>query len=286
MKLATFDLGGTVRVGLVSQDETTIQPIAATDMLDVITRWDALSGSLAAGGEGVPLSSVKLLAPIPHPRRNIICVGKNYRDHAKEFAQSGFEAGAVAGAEIDTHPAVFSKPASTVVGPDAVVETHPGVTDAIDYEVELALVIGGGGRGIKAADAFKHIFGYTIVNDVTARDIQKNHKQWFLGKSLDTFCPMGPWITTADAVDAENLDVKTWVNGELRQDANTRDLIFTIPSLIETISAGMTLEPGDIIATGTPSGVGIGFKPPRFLKAGDVVKLSISGIGELTNRFV
>ncbi|OYW57902.1 MAG: hydrolase [Rhizobiales bacterium 17-65-6] len=286
MKLATFDVGGTVRVGLVSEDETTIQLIAATDMLDVITRWDALSGSLAAGGEGVPLSSVKLLAPIPHPRRNIICVGKNYRDHAKEFAQSGFEAGAVAGAEIDTHPAVFSKPASTVVGPDAVVETHPGVTDAIDYEVELALVIGRGGRGIKAADAFKHIFGYTIVNDVTARDIQKNHKQWFLGKSLDTFCPMGPWITTADAVDAENLDVKTWVNGELRQDANTRDLIFTIPSLIETISAGMTLEPGDIIATGTPSGVGIGFKPPRFLKAGDVVKLSISGIGELTNRFV
>lgn len=284
MKLATFDMGGTVRVGLVSADEQTIHPIAAADMLDVITRWDAISANLGAG-ESVPVSSVKLLAPIPHPRRNIICVGKNYRDHAKEFARSGFEAGAVAGAEIDTHPAVFSKPASTVVGPDAVVDTHPGVTDSIDYEVELAIVIGTGGKGIKAADAFKHIFGYTIVNDVTARDIQKNHKQWFLGKSLDTFCPMGPWITTADALDAENLDVKTWVNGELRQDANTRDLIFTIPSLIETISAGMTLEPGDIIATGTPSGVGIGFKPPKFLKSGDVVKLSISGIGELTNRF-
>lgn len=285
MKLATFDIGGTVRVGLVSEDETTIRPIAAAGMLDVIARWDELAGSLAAGGESVPLSSVKLLAPIPHPARNIICVGKNYRDHAQEFARSGFEAGAVAGAEIDTHPAVFSKPASTVVGPDAVVDTHPGVTDSIDYEVELALVIGRGGKGIKAADAFSHIFGYTIVNDVTARDIQKNHKQWFLGKSLDTFCPMGPWITTADAVDAETLDVKTWVNGELRQNANTRDLIFTIPSLIETISAGMTLEPGDIIATGTPSGVGIGFKPPKFLKSGDVVKLSISGIGELTNRF-
>lgn len=285
MKLATFELGGAVRVGLVSADEQTVHPIAAADMLDVITRWDALSGSVAEGGDGVPLSSVRLLAPIPHPRRNIICVGKNYRDHAKEFANSGFEAGAVKGAEIDTHPAVFTKPASTVIGPDAVVDTHPGVTDSIDYEVELAIVIGRGGKGIKAADAFKHIFGYTIVNDVTARDIQKNHKQWFLGKSLDTFCPMGPWITTADAVDAEALDVKTWVNGELRQDANTRDLIFTIPSLIETISAGMTLEPGDIIATGTPSGVGIGFKPPKFLKSGDVVKLSISGIGELTNRF-
>ncbi|TCT03845.1 fumarylacetoacetate hydrolase family protein [Aquabacter spiritensis] len=284
MKLATYDLGGTVRVGLVSDDETSIQPIAAADMLDAIVRWDEIAGALA-GEDSVPLSRVRLLAPIPHPRRNIICVGKNYRDHAKEFALSGFEAGAVAGAEIDTHPAVFTKPASTVIGPDAEVDTHPGVTDSIDYEVELALVIGRGGKGIKAADAFSHIFGYTIVNDVTARDLQKSHKQWFIGKSLDTFCPMGPWITTADALDAENLDVKTWVNGELRQNANTRDLIFTIPSLIETISAGMTLEPGDIIATGTPSGVGIGFKPPKFLKSGDVVKLSISGIGELTNRF-
>ncbi|MEP9376424.1 fumarylacetoacetate hydrolase family protein [Aquabacter sp. CN5-332] len=285
MKLATVEIQGQKRVGLVSQDEKTINLIEAADMLDVIARWDALGSKLSASGAGLPLGEVKLLAPIPLPRRNIICVGKNYRDHAKEFAQSGFEAGAVAGAEIDTHPAVFSKPPSTVIGPDAVVDTHPGVTDSIDYEVELALVIGRGGKNIKAADAFSHIFGYTIVNDVTARDRQKNHKQWFLGKALDTFCPMGPWITTADEVDAENLDVKTWVNGELRQNANTRDLIFTIPSLIETISAGMTLEPGDIIATGTPSGVGIGFKPPKFLKSGDVVKLSISGLGELTNRF-
>lgn len=285
MKLATYDINGARRVGIVSQDETTIHPTAAIDIHDVISRWDEIRANFTPAGEGMPLSEVKLLAPIPHPRRNIICVGKNYRDHAKEFATSGFEAGAVAGAEIDTHPAVFTKPPSTVVGPGAVVDTHPGVTEAIDYEVELALVIGRGGKGIKARDAFSHIFGYTIINDVTARDRQKNHKQWFLGKALDTFCPMGPWITTADEVDAENLDVKTWVNGELRQNANTRDLIFTIPSLIETISAGMTLEPGDIIATGTPSGVGIGFKPPKFLKSGDVVKLAISGLGELTNRF-
>src|SRR5262249_11514739 len=158
-----------------------------------------------------------------------------------------------------------------VVGPEATVNVHAGVTSEVDYEVELTIVIGKGGRNIKRADAWNHIFGYTIINDVTARDRQKNHKQWYLGKSLDTFCPIGPWITTADEVDAENLQVKTWVNGELRQDANTNDLIFDIPGLIETISAGTTLEPGDLIATGTPQGVGIGFKPPKFLKAGDRV---------------
>ncbi len=132
----------------------------------------------------------------------------------------------------------------------------------------------------------RHIFGYTVVNDVTARDRQKNHKQWFLGKTLDTFCPMGPWIVTADELDPENLDVKCWVNGELRQNANTRDLIFDIPSLVATISAGLTLVPGDIIATGTPAGVGIGFNPPKFLKAGDVVAMEISRIGRIENKFV
>ena len=286
MKLATFEYQGQVRVGIVDEGSNTVHPVAAENMLDLIARWDALKSTLATPGAGIALDQIKLLAPIPSPRRNIICVGKNYREHAKEFAQSGFEAGAVAGAEIDPYPAVFSKPPSTVVGPDATVETHPGVTDAIDYEVELALVIGKGGRNIRAADAYSHIFGYTIINDVTARDRQKNHKQWYLGKALDTFCPMGPWITTADEVDPENLDVKSWVNGELRQNANTSDLIFNIPTLIEAISGGSTLEPGDVIATGTPSGVGIGFKPPRFLKSGDVVKLSISGLGSLSNPFV
>ncbi|HEY9215614.1 MAG TPA: fumarylacetoacetate hydrolase family protein, partial [Ancylobacter sp.] len=230
-------------------------------------------------------ADVTLLAPIPHPPRNIFCVGKNYRDHAREFANSGYEAGAVKGAEIDDYPAVFTKPASCVVGPGATVETHPGVTSAVDYEVELTIVIGKGGRDISRADALDHIWGYTIINDVTARDRQKNHRQWFLGKALDTFCPMGPWITTADEVNADNLQVKTWVNGELRQDANTRDLIFDIPGLIETISAGTTLEPGDLIATGTPAGVGLGFKPPKFLKAGDNVTMSITGLGTLSNPF-
>jgi 2-keto-4-pentenoate hydratase/2-oxohepta-3-ene-1,7-dioic acid hydratase in catechol pathway len=159
------------------------------------------------------------------------------------------------------------------------------VTSAVDYEVELALVIGKGGRDIRREDAYGHIWGYTIINDVTARDRQRNHKQWFMGKALDTFCPMGPWITTADEVDPENLEVKCWVNGELRQNANTRDLIFDIPTLISTISAGLTLKPGDIIATGTPAGVGLGFNPPKFLKAGDEVSMSITGLGTLTNRF-
>jgi 2-keto-4-pentenoate hydratase/2-oxohepta-3-ene-1,7-dioic acid hydratase in catechol pathway len=254
-------------------------------MVDLIERYDALEPILSTNSQTRPLSSVKLLAPIMAPRRNIFCVGKNYRDHAKEFAGSGYEAGAVKGAEIDEYPAVFTKPASTVIGPEATVDLHADVTSAVDYEVELALVIGKGGRDISREDAYGHIWGYTIVNDVTARDRQRNHKQWFMGKALDTFCPMGPWITTADEVDPENLEVKCWVNGELRQNANTRDLIFDIPTLISTISAGLTLQPGDVIATGTPAGVGLGFNPPKFLKAGDEVSMSITGLGTLTNRF-
>jgi len=225
-----------------------------------------------------------LLAPIPSPARNIFCVGKNYREHAKEFARSGFEAGATT--DVDPFPAVFTKPSSAIIGPGDKVELHAGVTQAVDYEGELALIIGKPGRAVRKEDAYKHVWGYMIVNDVTARDRQKNHKQWFLGKSLDTFCPMGPLIATADEVDPENLEVRTWVNGELRQSANTRDLIFDIPTLIETISAAMTLMPGDVIATGTPAGVGIGFNPPKFLQAGDEVRISIDGLGTLTNTFV
>jgi 2-keto-4-pentenoate hydratase/2-oxohepta-3-ene-1,7-dioic acid hydratase in catechol pathway len=154
----------------------------------------------------------------------------------------------------------------------------------MDYEVELGVIIGRGGRGISEADALDHVWGYTIINDVTARDLQQKHRQWFIGKSLDTYCPMGPWIVTADEVDVTRLDVRCWINDELRQNANTSDLIFDVPTIIATLSAGMTLRPGDVIATGTPAGVGIGFKPPRFLKSGDVMKLSIGNLGTLTNR--
>jgi len=261
-----------------------IEP-AVSDMVELIANYDRLRGEIRAVGEAMPLDSVTIEAPIPAPRRNIFCVGKNYHAHAKEFAQSGFEAGAVAGAEVDEFPAVFTKPASCVVGTGDVVQLHGDVTQSVDYEIELALVIGKGGRNIPKAKAYEHIWGYMIVNDVTARDRQKQHKQWFLGKALDTFCPMGPWIATADEVDPENLDLETKVNDEVRQKANTSDLIFDIPSLVETISAGLTLVPGDIIATGTPVGVGIGFKPPRFLKPGDVVRMSITGLGTLENSF-
>ncbi|MFP3549697.1 fumarylacetoacetate hydrolase family protein [Paraburkholderia sp. SIMBA_049] len=286
MRFARFLLDSTERIGVVDADQGFIQPLDASvsDMLQVIEQY-AEFRSPGANAEKIPLDKVKLLAPIV-PRRNVFCVGKNYREHAKEFAGSGYEAGAVKGAEIDEYPAVFSKPPSTIVGPGADVQLHAHVTTSVDYEAELAVVIGKGGRDIRAEDALQHVWGYTIVNDVTARDRQRHHKQWFLGKSLDTFCPMGPWITTADQVKSDDLDVKCWVNGELRQNANSRDLIFSIPSLIATISAGLELHPGDVIATGTPAGVGIGFNPTRFLKAGDEVKISIDGLGTLTNRFV
>lgn len=287
MKFASFSYQGSTHVGVVDAAAGRVRPVSGiTGMVDLIARYDEIKSSLKSGGTDIALSDVKLLAPIAVPARNIICVGKNYGEHAREFSNSGFEAGAVKGAEIDEFPAVFSKGPNTVVGPTDDVQLHSHITSSVDYEVELAIIIGKAGRDISKADAYNHIFGYTVVNDVTARDRQKNHKQWFLGKTLDTFCPMGPWITTSDELDPENLTVKCWVNGELRQNANTKDLIFDIPSLVATISAGMKLVPGDIIATGTPAGVGIGFNPPKFLKAGDVVAMEISSIGRIENKFV
>jgi 2-keto-4-pentenoate hydratase/2-oxohepta-3-ene-1,7-dioic acid hydratase in catechol pathway len=231
----------------------------------------------------VALDSVKLVAPMPRPRRNIFCVGKNYHAHAREFAGSGFDSSAKSGGDIPSAPILFSKVPECVIGPDEPILIPASVSTAIDYEAELAVIIGKGGKGITKADAMAHVWGYTIVNDVTARDWQGRHSQWLLGKSFDTFCPMGPWLVSADECDGTKTQVKLWVNGELRQDASTTDLIFDIPTLIECISAGITLYPGDIIATGTPVGVGIGFKPPKYLKAGDEVRITIDGIGELRN---
>lgn len=284
MKFACFSFRGSDHVGIVDETRQCARAVTGVSgMLDLIDRYREVEPGLGSSDTEVPLSDVRLLAPIPVPRRNIFCVGKNYRDHAYEFARSGFEAGAAKGAEIDEYPAVFTKPPSAVIGPGETIQLHPHVTSSVDYEAELAVVIGLGGRDIATADATRHVFGYTIINDVTGRDRQRNHKQWFLGKALDTFCPMGPWITTADEIDPQNLAVQCWVNGELRQNGHTRDLIFDIPSLIATISAGLTLSPGDIIATGTPAGVGIGRSPPVFLKPGDIVSISIRGIGTLTN---
>jgi 2-keto-4-pentenoate hydratase/2-oxohepta-3-ene-1,7-dioic acid hydratase in catechol pathway len=233
----------------------------------------------AAEGRATPLTEVRLLAPIPRPRRNLFCAGKNYREHAEELPRRAGATGEV----VPRRPIVFTKPPSTVIGDGAAIFAHPGLTAELDYEAELAVIIGRGGRGIAAAGAHDHVWGYTVVNDVTARDLQRDHRQWFLGKGLDTFCPMGPWAVTADEFDLGAARVSCRVNGELRQDGAVRDLIFDVPTLIATISAGITLEPGDVIATGTPAGVGIGFDPPRFLRPGDVIETAVTGIGTLTN---
>ncbi len=290
MRIATFTHNGQTQVGLVSADQTQVtlldMPAAerALGALPLIERLVA-GQPLPTQGATLPLSAVQLMAPIPKPRRNIFCVGKNYHAHAKEFANSGFDSSAKVGGDVPSVPIYFTKVPESVVGPRDTVLIPKGVSDAIDYEVELAVIIGQGGKGITKANAMKHVWGYTIVNDVTARDWQSRHMQWLLGKSFDTFCPMGPWLVSADECDATRTHVRTFVNGEERQNASTEDLIFDIPTLIETLSAGITLYPGDIIATGTPVGVGIGFKPPKYLQSGDVVRMEIDGIGVIENPF-
>ncbi len=223
-----------------------------------------------------------LCAPIPRPPKNVFCVGKNYYEHAAEFAGSGFDASSKE--VVPEAPVVFSKPATAIIAPGEPILSYLDTSGSTDYEGELAVVIGKGGRGIAKADALAHVFGYTIVNDVTARSLQHKHRQWVLGKGIDSFCPMGPAILTADEVpDPTKLRLTTHVNGEKRQDVLVAALIFDIPTLIECISTYITLEPGDVIATGTPVGVGIGFKPPVFLKKGDVVRVEVAGIGVLEN---
>jgi 2-keto-4-pentenoate hydratase/2-oxohepta-3-ene-1,7-dioic acid hydratase in catechol pathway len=287
MKIAAFLHQGQPGVGIVSADLTSVQPFdlsAAERALGALPVIERL-----ADGRGLPallpaiaMSALSLTAPLPKPRRNIFCVGKNYFEHAREFAGSGFDSSAKSGGDIPAFPIYFSKVPESVVGPDAAVEM-PAASSAIDYEAELTVVIGKGGKGISKADALKHVWGYTIINDVTARDWQGRHSQWLLGKSFDTFCPMGPWLVSADELDGTNTRVRCYVNDELRQDAATTDLIFDIPTLIETLSAGITIYPGDLIATGTPVGVGIGFKPPKYLKSGDMLRVEIDGIGALSN---
>ncbi|WP_070119846.1 fumarylacetoacetate hydrolase family protein [Bacillus marinisedimentorum] len=221
------------------------------------------------------VEEVKLLAPIPRPAKNIFCIGKNYRDHAIELGSEK---------DVPEAPIIFSKSPTAVVGHQAPVHLHKHVTAQLDYEGELAVIIGKKGRAITEEDAFQHIFGYTILNDVTARDLQQKHKQYLLGKSLDTSCPIGPWIVHRSQIpEPAKLKIETRINGEVRQQGSLNELLFTIPYLISIISRGMTLEPGDIIATGTPAGVGKGMKPPRFLKAGDLMEITIPEIGTLSN---
>jgi 2-keto-4-pentenoate hydratase/2-oxohepta-3-ene-1,7-dioic acid hydratase in catechol pathway len=290
MRFATLQIEGRAQPVVISADGQSFCPVSAIvpgfagDMIDLIARVPSPAKAFGRIDSWTRLAGHRLLAPIPRPRRNVLCIGKNYHEHAKEFGQSGFDTSAAPGELAPSFPVIFTKADSTIIADQDPVSSFAHLTEQLDYEAELAVVIGKPGLGITKADALEHVWGYTIVNDVTARDLQQRHRQWFLGKSMDTFCPMGPWIVTSDEVgDSANLDVKCWINGELRQDANTSDLIFDIPSIIAAISAGMTLQPGDVIATGTPAGVGIGFKPPKFLKAGDVMKISIDKLGTLTN---
>ena len=287
MRIATYRHQNRRAVGRLSRDGVALEAFALgaeeerRGALALVERL-AAGTALPRTGPAIPLSQVTLEAPLPRPRRNIFCVGKNYHEHAHEFARSGFDSSAASGAVPDA-PIVFSKVPECVTGPSTPILIDPRASEAIDYEAELAVVIGKGGRGISRERALDHVFGYTIVNDVTARDLQGRHKQWLIGKSQDSFCPMGPWLVSADEIDLADTAVRCWVNGELRQDANTRALIFDVPTLIETLSRGLTLLPGDIIATGTPAGVGIGFNPPKYLRPGDVVRIEIAGIGVLEN---
>jgi 2-keto-4-pentenoate hydratase/2-oxohepta-3-ene-1,7-dioic acid hydratase in catechol pathway len=288
MRIACWSWGGRDHAGLVSPCGREFTPLALASasrgvlpIVEALARGEPLPRE---AGTRLPSEAVTLRAPLPRPRRNLFCVGRNYRAHAEELAGTVFRS--AKGGEVGEWPIVFTKVPETVVGPhDPVRLPGRAVSEQIDYESELAVVIGRGGRDIARSRAMEHVFGYTVVNDVTARDVQVRHQQWDLGKSFDTFCPMGPWIVTADELDGRDTRVRGWVNGELRQEGRTKDLIFDIPTLIETCSRGITLLPGDVIATGTPAGVGMGFSPPRWLKAGDVVRVEIDGLGAIENRF-
>ncbi len=290
MKLVTFTTGSADRVGIADPEHGVVRDatevLGGTDLAAAISHWDTNRAALADALPSLPtapLDSVRLRAPL-RPVRDIFAVGKNFRDHVREFGRSGYDTPSRS-EELPDKPIIFTKATTSVTGPYDDIDPHYGVTRELDYEGELGVIIGPGGRGVTAADAFSHVWGYTVINDVTARDLQREHKQWVLGKSLDTHCPMGPYAVSADEIgDVTALEVDTWVNGEHRQSAPVKDLIFDIPTLIETLSAGITLLPGDIIATGTPAGVGIGFDPRKFLVSGDVVEVSITRLGTIRNR--
>ena len=280
MKLVTYLQNGKEAVGVLSVDGSVARPLPFADMNTLIEApREQLLAAAEAAKDALPLSAVTLLAPIPRPRQDIICLGMNYRDHLTEAANydSAF-------AKERPVTVYFSKRVSQAVAPEGFIESHPGLVERLDYEAELAVIIGRTVKNVKAADAADYIFGYTILNDVSARLLQTSHKQFYFGKSLDGFTPMGPCITTADEIAfPPALTLTTQVNGELRQNSNTELLLNSIAEIIEELSSGMTLLPGTIIATGTPAGVGMGFNPPKFLKPGDVVECSIEGIGTLRN---
>jgi 2-keto-4-pentenoate hydratase/2-oxohepta-3-ene-1,7-dioic acid hydratase in catechol pathway len=287
--------GAAPRVGLVRDGEQVIDlslagagaPFDPHDMISLIAAgpralaWLRKVASRARKTR--PLGKVRLLAPIPRPRKNVFCVGWNYAEHFEESRVSRLHS-----VEFPEHPTFFSKVPTTVNGPYDPVPLHAGVTSQLDWEAELGVVIGRRGVDIDEGAALKHVFGYTVVNDISAREVQKRHgAQLFKGKSLDGTCPMGPWIVTVDEVpDPHALRITSRVNGVTKQDSNTRYMYFKIPRLLAELSAGTTLEPGDILSTGTPAGVGHARTPPEFMKAGDVLETEIEGLGSLRNRIV
>ena len=257
----------------------------ARDMLAVIDGGAAMLAAIRALADNppanalLPLASVALQAPIPQPRRNVFCVGRNYMDHVAE----GDRTRGITQSEVPKYPQFFTKAADCVIAPGAKVPTHEGVTKWLDYEVELVAIIGTAGRDIPKEKALEHVYGWTIGNDVTGRDLQRRHGQWFKGKSLDRSCPLGPVIVPAGDLSAADLAIGLKINGEQRQASRTSKMIFDVPEIIHQLSAGFTLLPGDVIMTGTPEGVGYAMQPPQTLKAGDVMELTIEGIGTLTN---
>jgi 2-keto-4-pentenoate hydratase/2-oxohepta-3-ene-1,7-dioic acid hydratase in catechol pathway len=287
VRLVTFAIAnGSPRIGVLDgdlvADITAGNPDLPGDMVDLIAGWDLERvGAAVTRSPRLPLADVRILAPLK-VRKNVFAVGRNYHDHAQEFSRSGFDASEKQ--MIPQYPVVFTKAPTSVIGPDDSIVLANDPTGTTDYEGEMAVVIGRTCRQAPRQEALEYVFGWTIVNDVTARDLQQKHVQWFIGKSPDTFCPMGPCITTIDELrDIRSSSLRTTVNGEVRQNATISDLIFDVESLIVTLSEVMTLDPGDVIATGTGVGVGIGFSPPRFLAPGDVVEVSIDGIGTLRN---
>jgi len=287
VKLLTYRDGAGSRVGALVDGESVVD-LGGTfgSVLELIDGGDrsleAARQLMRTARTVIPLRDVTLQAPIPRPRRNLLCVGWNYLSHFEEgVGRRGSQE-----RELPEYPAFFTKPTTTVIGPYDAVAYDAAFSTLIDYEAELAVVIKGAARSIPAERALEYVFGYVVANDISARDVQRRHGgQWFKGKGMDTSCPFGPWVITADEIpDPQDLQVQCYVNGEARQSASTRHMIFPVTRLIQELSLGMTLLPGDIVLTGTPEGVGYARTPPVYLKPGDEVVTSISGIGELRNR--
>jgi 2-keto-4-pentenoate hydratase/2-oxohepta-3-ene-1,7-dioic acid hydratase in catechol pathway len=295
MKYASFSLPSDVapRLGVVRGDRIVdVSTLSMGDwrspttLLDLIQRgpdtWKRMSELVVqvSPSTGHPIANVRWHAPIPRPLKNVFCLGRNYVAHAEEAARArGQEV------KIPTIPVIFTKAPTSVTGPFNDIPVDRSVTQQVDWEVELGAVIGKTGRNISKADALQHVFGYTVINDVSARDLQQQHMQWFKGKSLDGFCPMGPFVVTADEFgDPQSKQLQLRVNGVAKQDASTAKMIFPVDVIIEWLSKGLTLEAGDIIATGTPEGVGMGRTPQEFLVDGDMLETEVEGIGTLRNR--